>query len=66
MINQSKTYTYDQVKYKRIVGESGKVTELYYFYDGKIHKEKISINSNPYEEVVYYKNGNRKQQIKYY
>lgn len=58
-------YDNDQIKYKRIVGESGRVTELHYFYDGKIHKEKISINSDPYEEVVYYKNGNRKQYFMY-
>ncbi len=63
--SKTEFYDNDQIKYKRISDNSGFVKEMYFFYDGTIHKEKTSINSNPYEEVIYHKNGNRKQYLVY-
>ena len=53
------------LKYKRIVEDGGKVAELYFFENGNIEKEKVYFNSKPYEEVVYYQNGNRKSYSRY-
>jgi len=59
----SKTEFYDnsQIKYKKLVGRDGRVVESYFFQNGDIEKERTSLDSKPYEEVVYYQNGNRKR-----
>lgn len=61
----SKTEFYDngQVKYQRVVDESGNRKDLHFSYDGKLTKEKIFSNFKPYEEVVYYSSGNRREYI---
>ena len=37
------------------------MVESYFFQNGDIEKERTSLDSKPYEEVVYYQNGNRKR-----
>ncbi len=56
---------HNNLKYQRLVGKNDKVTERYYYDDGKIEKEKIFLKSNPYEEIEYFRNGNRKIYTRY-